>query len=107
MNRTVSGAMLLACAIGAFGGTAYAQPLTLAEAMGFAYETNPQLLAQQAALRATDEQVAQANAGWRPTVNAQGSYGVQRFGFTPIHPDPSNPSLTVNTASAHPVQGQL
>ena len=86
---------------------ASAQPFTLADAMAVAYETNPQLAAQQASLRATDEQVAQANAGWRPTVNAQGSYSVQRFGFTPFHPDPSNPALTVNQASAHPVQGQL
>jgi outer membrane protein len=50
---------------------------TLRQALGTAYETNPQLDAQRAALRATDENVAQANAGWRPTVNAQGTYGVQ------------------------------
>jgi len=53
MNKAVSGAILLVCVFGTFG-TASAQPLTLAEAMGIAYETNPQLLAQQAALRATD-----------------------------------------------------
>jgi len=51
--------------------------------------------------------VAQANAGWRPTVNAQGSYGMERFGFTPFHPDPTNPARTVANASEHPVQGQM
>ena len=106
MTRVGCAALALGALV-AFGGTAIAQPFTLADAMAVAYETNPQLLAQQAALRATDEQVAQANAGWRPTVNAQGSYGVQHFGFTPFHPDPANPALTVNQASAHPVQGQL
>jgi outer membrane protein len=105
--RSLGRAALALGALAGFGGMAIAQPLTLAEALAVAYETNPQLLAQQASLRATDEQVAQANAGWRPTVNAQGSYGVQRFGFTPIHPDPANPALTVDEASAHPVQGQL
>src|SRR5215472_7096320 len=105
--RILSRAAFTLGALACFGGTANAQPLTLADALAVAYETNPELLAQQASLRATDEQVAQANAGWRPTVNAQGSYGVQRFGFTPFHPDPANPALTVNQASAHPVQGQL
>src|SRR5215469_7059903 len=105
--RSLGRAALALGALVGFGGTAFAQPFRLADALAVAYETNPQLLAQQASLRATDEQVAQANAGWRPTVNAQGSYGVQRFGFTPFHPDPANPALTVNEASAHPVQGQL
>ncbi|HEV2562470.1 MAG TPA: TolC family outer membrane protein [Rhizomicrobium sp.] len=51
---------------------------SLAQAMGIAYETNPRLDGARAALRALDEGVAQANAGWRPSVNASGSYGVER-----------------------------
>jgi outer membrane protein len=50
---------------------------TLRQALGIAYETNPQLDAQRANLRAVDENVAQANAGWRPSINAQGTYGYQ------------------------------
>ncbi|MBV9331196.1 MAG: TolC family protein, partial [Alphaproteobacteria bacterium] len=96
----------LACALLPFCTNAGAQPLTLAEALGMAYETNPQLLAQEAALRATDEQVAQANAGWRPTINAQGSYGVERFGFAPF-PNPVPPPATVSHLTEHPLQGQL
>ena len=42
---------------------------TLKEAMAKAYETNPVLLAQRAALRGTDEEVAQALSQWRPTVS--------------------------------------
>src|ERR1700680_2116547 len=41
---------------------------TLTAAFAEAYRTNPQLLAQRALLRATDEQVPQALANWRPTV---------------------------------------
>ncbi len=47
-------------------GAAMAQ--TLREALARSYESNPQLLAIRARLRATDESVAQAVSGWRPTV---------------------------------------
>lgn len=48
---------------------------TLTEAMAEAYTTNPSLLAERARLRATDEELNQANAGWRPTVIVNGSAG--------------------------------
>ena len=57
----------------AVGGAASAQSLT--EALAEAYRTNPQLLAQRALLRATDELVPQALANWRPTVAFTGQTG--------------------------------
>lgn len=48
---------------------------TLQDALSQAYNNNPTLLAARAQLRATDENVPQALAGWRPTVTVQGSYG--------------------------------
>lgn len=45
---------------------------TLTEALSRAYGTNPQLLAQRAGLRATDEEVSQALSFWRPTVKIIG-----------------------------------
>jgi len=51
---------------------------TLTEALAEAYRTNPQLLAQRALLRATDEQVPQALANWRPTVAFTGQTGFLR-----------------------------
>ncbi|HEX3674297.1 MAG TPA: TolC family outer membrane protein [Rhizomicrobium sp.] len=74
----ISRAIVCACALAAIGlpGLAGATDIfTLRDALGVAYETNPQLDAQRASLRATDENVPQANAGWRPTINAQGTYG--------------------------------
>ncbi|HXL99891.1 MAG TPA: TolC family outer membrane protein [Rhizomicrobium sp.] len=68
---------------------------TLRQALGVAYETNPQLDAQRAALRATDENVAGANAGWRPSINAQGSYGFQ------------DPTGGFPATQSHPLSGQL
>src|SRR5215469_17849468 len=51
------------------------QAQTLTQALSDAYNTNPQILAQRALLRATDEQVPQALANWRPTVNFTGQVG--------------------------------
>ena len=45
-------------------------------ALAQAYNNNPQLLAQRALLRATDEQVPQALSFWRPTVNFTGQVGM-------------------------------
>ncbi len=45
-----------------------AQPHTLQEAFAATYASNPSLQAARAQLRATDEGVPQALAGWRPTI---------------------------------------
>ena len=58
-----------------------ARAQTMTQALAEAYNTNPQLLAQRALLRATDEQVPQALSGWRPTVNFTGQVGGVRAGF--------------------------
>ena len=50
-------------------------PRTLTEALAATYSTQPSLLAERARLRATDENVPQALAGWRPTVVVQGTAG--------------------------------
>jgi TolC family type I secretion outer membrane protein len=57
------------------GGIAAASAQSLTEALAEAYRTNPQLLAQRALLRATDEMVPQALANWRPTVAFTGQTG--------------------------------
>ena len=78
--------------------------LSLMEALAVAYETNPTLAAQQANLRATDEGVAIANGGWRPTISAGGTYAYQQYYFFPQ----TVPGFgTFSTISAHPLQGAL
>lgn len=51
---------------------------SLMEALGSAYLHNPVLQSRRAELRATDEGVSQALSGWRPTVQATGSAGINR-----------------------------
>jgi outer membrane protein len=77
--------------------------MSLNEALSTAYESNPQLGAERANLRATDEGVAQANAGWRPTINAQGQYGIQHEQYSSI-PTYGVPGGDINE---RPLQGQL
>ena len=71
LGGTALASFWMATLIGA--GTAHAD--SLFEAMAAAYTSNPALLAERAGQRATDEAVPQAVAGWRPTLNGQGTYG--------------------------------
>ena len=52
-------------------------PHTLQEALASAYLTNPTLQAERANLRATDENVPTAVAGWRPTISVTTSGTVE------------------------------
>ncbi len=54
---------------------AFSQARTLQDALSEAYANNPTLQSNRALLRATDEGVPQALAGWRPTIALAGSVG--------------------------------
>ena len=51
---------------------------TIDEALAAAYRSNPQILAERARLRATDEGVPRALSNWRPVVTLQGQAGTGR-----------------------------
>src|SRR5579871_6082578 len=63
----------------ACGMTSVAQAETLESALALAYRNNPTLNAQRANLRATDEGVPQALAGYRPKINAEWDNGYQNY----------------------------
>lgn len=67
--KGVAAALLLSTAV-----TSPAGAETLQDAMSMAYTNNPDLKAQRAALRATDENVAAANLAALPQVNGYASY---------------------------------
>lgn len=75
MRKSLSLILGLGSALCAAPAFAQTQPHTLQEALTAAYSTNPTLLAARAALRAVDEGVPAALAGWRPQVALQGSVG--------------------------------
>jgi len=65
---------------------------TIDSALARAYQNNPQLNAQRAIVRQTDEGVAQALSGYRPTLSANASLGEQFTNETGLFP-PVPPGL--------------
>lgn len=97
MRRVVYASV--AAGLGAFAA-AGAHGETLEEALASTYNTNPQILAERANLRAIDEGVPQALAGWRPTVTFSSSIGTQRSENTPASAvNPSHQSFQPHTYS--------
>src|SRR5450432_3703128 len=65
-----------------------AEALSLKEALATAYATNPQIEAARANLRATDEELAKAIAGWRPSLSLSSTDGFQHIiTDQPVHSD--------------------
>jgi outer membrane protein len=69
---------------------------TIEAALVRAYQGNPQLNAQRAAVRATDENVPQALSGYRPKVAVTASAGYQYTDVNSPLPGPGNAKLEVN-----------
>ena len=74
-NSAVASVVALVASLVLTAGAARAQPRTLQDALASAYSNNPTLQAARAQLRAQDEAVPQALAGWRPTVVLSTSAG--------------------------------
>ena len=70
----------LAAAALLFGQQAFAD--TLEQALAYAYVNNPQLNSQRALVRATDESVPTALAGYRPKASATANVGLQSLSTT-------------------------
>jgi outer membrane protein len=71
---------------------------TIESAMARAYQSNPQLNAQRAVVRQTDEGVAQALSGYRPTIGASASIGREYTDTTENFPPIPGTPLTQSTA---------
>jgi outer membrane protein len=71
------GTLALGVAAGSIVAVGDARAENVSEALVKAYQSNPQLNGERARQRATDENVPQAMAGYRPQVAATLSYGLQ------------------------------
>jgi outer membrane protein len=94
MTATVAFSALLAAA------GAHAQTKTLQDAMIAAYSNNPTLQSARAALRAVDENVPAALAGWRPQVSVTGTSGPAWARLNSGSPSEVNENRYVTTGSA-------
>lgn len=86
---TVVAAALMTAAPGAFADT-------IETALVQAYQNNPQINAQRAQVRATDENVPQALSGYRPRVSATASYGAQYIDSKTSTTTTTGGAVTVN-----------
>ena len=75
---------------------------TIESALARAYEENPQLNAQRASVRATDEYIPQALSGYRPKVGATATVGGQRADLTDVTTTPSGNIYTPLGTTATP-----
>ena len=67
---------------GTFGAGSPASAETMSSALARAYGGNPDLNQQRASVRASDENLPRATAGWRPTAAATASYGYNNLDGT-------------------------
>ncbi|MFZ3308895.1 MAG: TolC family outer membrane protein [Xanthobacteraceae bacterium] len=95
-NRGAAAVIPLALALIA-GSVHAASAETIESALAKAYENNPQLNAQRAIVRQTDEDVPQALSGYRPTITANASVGRQYTDTHNIIP-PTPPLLPTGAA---------
>jgi outer membrane protein len=89
-RRSAAAAIALCAAIIAAAPPAAAE--TIESALAKAYQNNPQLNAQRAIVRQTDEGVPQALSGYRPNIAANASIGRQYTNITETIP-PAPPAL--------------
>jgi outer membrane protein len=95
--RAITGAAVGMALADAWPSLAAAEKIEAALAR--AYENNPQLNAQRATVRQTDESVPQALSGYRPTVSANASAGKQHTEVQANIPGlvPGMPSTAINS----------
>ena len=91
MKRRVR--VFLIVAATAIGGVV-AKAETIQGALARAYQNNPQLNAERAALRQADEGVAQALSGYRPTITGSINAGTQYTDTTVVVPPQPTPGST-------------
>lgn len=96
---TVAGAAILVSCLTL--GPPAAEAETLRQALAAAYKYNPRIDAERARLRATDEEVARANAGYRPVITGSADVNYQNSNTRPdsrgegvVHPKGYNVNLT-------------
>jgi outer membrane protein len=87
----------------ALGATAVSAD-TLRGALTQAYQNNPQLNAQRAAVRATDENVPQALSGYRPRISLSASVGEQYLDQLTKTTGPGGNSIYTNSRGASAIQ---
>jgi TolC family type I secretion outer membrane protein len=91
-------AIVLALAIATATSVRAVRAETLADAVAYAYETNPALQAQRAALRALDESYVQAKAGYGLNISSSATETStnERLGGAPLYANTDSESISLS-----------
>jgi len=84
MRKVLVSALAMAAASALSVSPVYGE--TLKEALAAAYIANPQVKAERAKLRATDEEVSRAKSGYRPTIQGEATHSVVDSSSSPPSP---------------------
>ena len=98
-HQRPAAAFILTCLALILAAPRNANAETIEAALAEAYENNPQLNAQRAIVRQSDEGVAQALSGYRPTISANASIGREYTNTKQVIP-PTPPILPSGAAFA-------
>ena len=104
LGPTIRATVVAVAVVGVFSRPAGAD--TLPGALAQAYQSNPQLNAQRAIVRQTDENVPQALSGYRPRFQATADVGSQYTSTTVTGPGGSVTSSGVTAPRGVAIQGQ-
>lgn len=77
-TREIATLLSAVCSVALLLNTTPVCAESLSDALASTYKSNPRIDADRARQRATDEEIARANAGYRPDINATGDVGWQR-----------------------------
>jgi len=102
ISQRIKHACLVACSVACIAPYTPAHAETLLQALAAAYNNNPALRGEQARLRATDETLAQAQSGYRPTISSEFDYTNQNTSTRP--PAASDGTINPVTSTLTAVQ---
>jgi outer membrane protein len=98
IGLVLSKALAIGAVAAVFATCGVARAETIESALAKAYQNNPQLNAQRAIVRQTDENVSQALAGTRPTISATVSAGKEYTDMTEVFPPIPGTALSSSTS---------
>jgi outer membrane protein len=100
----VKAALAIGAVAAVFATCGLARAETIESALAKAYQNNPQLNAQRAVVRQTDENVSQALAGTRLTISATVNAGTEYTDTTEVFPP--IPGTPLNTSTSVRIKGR-
>ena len=100
-RRLTPACAVAVCSVLALSPVVHAETLT--QALSSAYANNPRLMSERARLRATDETLARAQSGYRPTINGVIDYTWKNTASKPAGADGTSLTRSYSVNASQPI----